>query len=75
MSLAIDLTALCDMWSENDTNGCHLAGFSQSVAFARYFVATHLPPTLPPYRSANGIVKNYLKWWEIQLAIHRIVGG
>ena len=55
MNLAIDLTALCDMWSKNDTNGCHLAGFSQSVAFAHYFVATHLPPTLPPNRSANGI--------------------
>ena len=46
MSLAMDLTALCDMWSENDTNGCHLAGFSQDVAFARRFVASH-PPSHP----------------------------
>ena len=33
------------------------------VAFARHFVATHPPPTLPPYRSASGIgyeSKNYL---------------
>ena len=38
---------------------------------------THLTPSHPP-----GVllilatpVKNYLKWWEIQLAIHPIVGG
>ena len=29
---------------ENDTNGCHLAGFGEDVAFARHFVAIH-----PPY--------------------------
>ena len=43
--------------------------FSEDIAFACYFVAPHLPP---PYRSASGIgyaSKNYLKWWEIQLAI------
>ena len=51
MSLAIDLTVLCDICGgENDTNGCHLTGFSEDVAFARHFVAT-----LPPYKSANGI--------------------
>ena len=36
----------------------------------------HAHPPLPPYRSASGIgytSKNYLKWWEIQLAIHPIV--
>ena len=63
---------------ENDTNGCHLAGFGDDVAFARHFVATHPPPTLPPCRSATVISyasKNYLKWWEIQLAIHPLVGG
>ena len=75
---------------ENDTNGCHLAVFSLDVAFARHFMATHPPPTLPPYRSGIGctstlltrplpshhigvvlaaLVKNYLKWWAIQLAI------
>ena len=58
---------------ENDTNGCHLAGFGEDVDFAHHFVATH-----PPCRSATGIdyaSKNYLKWREIQLAIHPIVGG
>ena len=58
ISLAMDLAALCVMWS-------HLAGFSEDVAFAYHFVATHLPPTFPPYRSATGIGyanKNYLKW-------------
>ena len=27
--------------SENDTNGCTLAGFSEDVALACHFVATH----------------------------------
>ena len=40
---------------ENRTNRRHLAGFSEDVAFAHHFVATHLPPTLLPYRSAIGI--------------------
>ena len=26
---------------ENGTVGCHVAGFSEDVAFARHFVATH----------------------------------
>ena len=46
------------------------------VAFACHFMATHLPSTLPPYWSANGIdytSKKYLKLWAIQLAIHSIV--
>ena len=63
---------------ENDTNGCHLAGFSEDVAFARHFVASHPPPTLPPCRSATDIgytSKNYLKLREIQIAIHLIVGA
>ena len=38
-----------------DTNGCHLAGFSEDVAFAHHFMATRPSPTLPPYRSATGI--------------------
>ena len=29
---------------ENDTDGCHLAGFGEDVAFARHFVATHPHP-------------------------------
>ena len=43
------------------------------TAFAHHFMITH-----PPYRSATGIdyaSKNDLKWWEIQLAIHPVVGG
>ena len=55
-----------------------LHGFGEDIAFAYHFVATHPPPTLPPCGSATGIgyaSKNYLKWQEIQLAIHPIVGG
>ena len=40
---------------ENGTNGCPVAGFSEEVAFAHHFMAINLTPTLPPYRSANGI--------------------
>ena len=57
---------------ENDTNGCHLAGFSEDVAFARHFVASHPVGVLLILATP---VKNYLKWREIQLAIHPIVGG
>ena len=62
---------------ENDTNGCHLAGFSEHVAFASHFVATHPPPSHPVavLLVLAMPVKNYLKWQEIQLAIHPIVGG
>ena len=77
ISLAMDLAALCD-GGENGTNGCHLAGFTKDMAFAWHFVGTHVHPTLPPYWSAAAIIytrKNYLKWWENQLAIQRIVGG
>ena len=46
MSLTLDLAALCLICGgENGTDGCHLAGFSEDVAFACHFVATH-PPTL-----------------------------
>ena len=54
-------------------NRYYLTGFGEDVAFARHFVAT-----LPPCKSATGIgyaSKNYLKWQEIQLVIHPIVGG
>ena len=76
----MDLTALCDICGgENGTNGCHLAGFSEDVAFARHFMATHLPPTFPPYRSATGIGytnKNLSKMVENSDSyIHPIVGG
>ena len=63
---------------ENGTNGSHFPVISEYVAFARHFVATRPPRTLPPCRSATGIgyaSKKYLKWWEIQLAVHPIVGG
>ena len=67
---------LCEICGcENGHDGCHLAGFSEDIAFAHHFMATRLPPLLP-YRSASGIgyaSKNYLKWWETQLAIHQIV--
>ena len=63
---------------ENHSNGCHLAGFSEDIAFARHFVATSPPPPFHPIRVLLVLatpVKTYLKWWEIQLAIHPIVGG
>ena len=63
---------------ENDTNGCHLAGFGEDVAFARHFVATHPPPPSHPVGVLLVLatpVNNYLKWQEIQQAIHPIVGG
>ena len=40
---------------ENGTNGYHLAGFSEYVAFAFHFMAARPLPTLPPYRSVTGI--------------------
>ena len=61
---------------ENESNGCHLADFGEEVAFAHHFVAT--PPTPHPVGVLLVLampVKNYLKWREIQLAIHQIVGG
>ena len=33
---------------ENGPNGCHLAGFSEDIAFARHFVATYAPPPSHP---------------------------
>ena len=57
---------------KNSTNGSRLVVFSEDVAFAHYFVGPRTPSTLSPHRSASGIgyaSKNYLKWWEIQLAI------
>ena len=48
MNLATDSTALWICGGENGTNGCHLAGFSEDVAFARHFVATHQPPPSHP---------------------------
>ena len=50
VSLAMDLATLCDIWSANDTSGCHLAVFSEDLAVARHFMATR-----PPSRNASGI--------------------
>ena len=58
---------------ENDINGCHLAGFGEDIAFACHFVATHHPVGVLLVLATPR--KNYLKWWEIQLAIHTIFGG
>ena len=57
---------------ENGNNKSHLIIFSEDVAFAYHFLVHRLFPILPPYKSAAGIgyaSKNYLKWWEILLAI------
>ena len=55
MNLAIDLATLCDMCRWNGTDGSYLAVFSEDVDFTHHFVATHLPPNLPPYRSVSDI--------------------
>ena len=58
-----------------------MAVFSEDLVFAHHFEATCLPPTLSPCKSAIVVaidytpVKNYLKWWAIQLAIHSIVNA
>ena len=53
-----------------------MAVFSEDVAVASQFVATH-PPTLQESVLVvlTTPVKNYLKWWAIQLAIHSTVGA
>ena len=52
MSLAIDLATCVTCGGENNTIGCHLAVFSEDIAFANYFMVPHPPP---PYRSASSI--------------------
>ena len=57
---------------ENGTNGSHFPVFSEDVAFARHFMATRPPPPSHPAGVLLLLampVKNYLKWWEIQLVI------
>ena len=54
------------------------AGFSEDVAITYHFVVTRPPPPSHPIGVLLVLamsVKNYLKWWEIQLAIYPIVGG
>ena len=48
MSLAIDLTTLCDMWRWKWHQWMHLAGFSEDITFAHHFVVTHPPPPSYP---------------------------
>ena len=63
--LAMDLATLCDMWRwKNDTSGCHLAIFSEDLAFARHFVVTH-----PPCRNASGI--DYPNNWMPLVSLYR----
>ena len=50
------LCEICGGENENGTNGCHLAVFSVDVAFTHHFMATCPPLSLPPCRSANGIL-------------------
>ena len=60
---------------QNGINVSHLPVFSEDVAFTHHFIAPHPPP---PSRPIGVIVvlaipvKNYLKWWAIQLAIQCI---
>ena len=55
----MDLSALCSIYGgKNDTSGCHLAVYSEDIAFAHHFVATRPPP---PCRSATGIGYAYKK--------------
>ena len=49
---------------ENHYNGSYLAGFSEDVAFACHFIATHHPPPSHPVGILvvlAMLVKNYLK--------------
>ena len=74
MSLAMDLAALCICEGENGTNGCHLAAYSVDIAFSHHFIAPHHPPPFTPIEVLVVLaapVKNYLKWWAIQLVIIR----
>ena len=74
MSLAMDLAVVLYVHGgENETNGCHLTGFSEDVAFACYFMALHLP--LPSHHARVLVVlatpvRKYLNWWKIQLATY-----
>ena len=48
MSLAIDVTALCDMWSEIDTNRCYLLVLVKTKPLlATSWLPAHPPPSYP----------------------------
>ena len=75
LALAMDLAALCDMCRWKWYQLMPLAGFSEDLEFDRHFVATHPPPPSHPIGLLLVFitpVNNYLKWREIQLAIHPI---
>ena len=55
MSLAMDLSGCVTCRGENGSNGSHFPIFSEDIAFAHHFMATCLPPILPPYMGATGI--------------------
>ena len=72
MSVTMDLAALCDVWTCNDTNGIHLAVFSVDMAFSLHFVAPHPSPPSRPIKLLVVLampVTNYIKWQGIQLPI------
>ena len=73
MSLAMDLAALCDMWRWKSHQWMPFVCFSEDIAFAHHFMATHPPPSSHPVGILVVSVKNYRKWWAYQLAIHSIV--
>ena len=68
----MDLAALCVCGGKNDTNGIYLAVL---VKIWPLLTTLWLPshPTLPTYESSCVFTMQviiYLKWQEIQLAIH-----
>ena len=72
----MDLAALCDMWRLKWHQWMPLSVFSEDIAFSRHLMATHLPSLFHPVGVLLVLatpVKSYLKWWEINLAIHSIV--
>ena len=48
----------------------HAAVIGEDIAFACHFMATHLYSTLWGTSGIGCASKNYLKWQQIQLAIH-----
>ena len=80
MSLAMDSTALCDMWRWKWHKWMPFGWFWWRRSLC--MPATSWLPTHPSPSHPVGVllvlatpVKNYLKWREIQLAIHPVVGG
>ena len=66
----MDLAMVCDSLSALKPlfGPCHLENAELSCNLPLW--SSPLPPTLHPYISACSVDKNYLKWWEIQLAMH-----